>query len=187
VSTLSLHDALPIFAVMDDPLSRDAGVENTKDRRRQAARGRTLRQAQGGPSRQASPGPQDEGRSGRGAPHGEPVEPRGAAPTPHDGGGKPLFRKPGLDEMGTAGAHAVPAGRSLFRKNSLDEMTVARTEKPLGKTPRARPHGEAVEPHGEHGEPVEPRRYKPGAGSYEDPADERRRTRRPKKTGRPGR
>lgn len=35
--------------------------------------------------------------------------------------------------------------------------------------------------------PSGPRRGKIGAGSYEDPVEERERRRRPKKTGRPGR
>ncbi|WP_028032655.1 excinuclease ABC subunit UvrB [Chelativorans sp. J32] len=130
------------LALLDDPMSRDAGVENTQDRRRQAAKGR-------GSSTSSSAGQ---------------VE-------------KSLFRKPDLDEMGTSGAHAVPSGKSLFRKNSLDEMTVRRTEKPVGKTPPAAPDEELIAP----------RRGKIGAGSYEDPADERQRSRRPKKTGRPGR
>ncbi|RCS25897.1 excinuclease ABC subunit UvrB [Phyllobacterium salinisoli] len=83
--------------------------------------------------------------------------------------GKPsLFHKPELDEMGTSGAHAVPAGESRFRKNSLDEMTVRRTEVPAG--------GEA---------PI--KRERAGVGSYEDPAEVSRKKRRPGKTGRPGR
>ena len=56
----------------------------------------------------------------------------------------------------------------MFRKNSLDEMTVRRTEKPV----------EGVKP---------VNREKIGAGSYEAPADERQRKRRPGKTSRPGR
>ena len=70
-----------------------------------------------------------------------------------------------------------PAGlsmRSLARRNTLDEMTVGRTEVPLGG---ARP--EQVRPG------LARRREKIGAGSYEDPADEKRRRGRPKKTGRP--
>ncbi|WP_026622134.1 excinuclease ABC subunit B [Ensifer sp. WSM1721] len=89
---------------------------------------------------------------------------------------RPLFRKPDLDEMGRD--VAIPAGRkssegSLFRKNTLDEMTVGRTEKPVpAKTPE---------------KPILTR-AKPGVGSYEDPAEEKRRTGRTKgKTGRPGR
>ncbi|MCR4268509.1 excinuclease ABC subunit UvrB [Nitratireductor sp. ZSWI3] len=134
------------LAVMDDPLARDAGIENTKARRRDKARGGAPRQ-----------------------------QPRAGA----SGGqtAQSLFHKPDLDEMGTAGAHAVPSGRSLFRKNTLDEMTVGRTEKPIGRTPPAKPEDEA--------KPV--RRGKIGLGSYEDPAEERQRKRRSGKTGRPGR
>ncbi len=88
---------------------------------------------------------------------------------------RPLFRKPDLDEMGRD--VATPAGRksdqSLFRKNTLDEMTVGRTEKPVtGHVPE---------------KPILTR-AKPGIGSYEDPAEEKRQKGRTKgKTGRPGR
>ncbi|MCV0397583.1 MAG: excinuclease ABC subunit UvrB [Rhizobiaceae bacterium] len=148
------------LAVMDDPLARDVGVENTKESRRDKARGKTGSK------------------------------------------GKALFAKPDLDAMGTSGDHATPAGAvdrslfrkqthreahgsdygtpgegdgargqtSLFRKNSLDEMTVRRTEKPAGA---------------DYARPI--RRERIGLGSYEDPADERQRKRRPGKTGRPGR
>jgi excinuclease ABC subunit B len=92
-----------------------------------------------------------------------------------------LFRKPELDEMGTSGDHAVPAGSGsagggkLFRKNALDEMTVRRTEKPVEA--RAPDKPDALKP---------VVRHKAGAGSYEDPGDDRR-ARRSRKTGRPGR
>ena len=120
-----------------------------------------------------------------------------------------MFRKPDLDEMGTSGDHAVPLGKgageskgslfrkqdfreahdpdygamtdkpALFRKNSLDEMTVGRTEKPVqGKAPTK------PAPAGDEAKPVI--RNRAGAGSYEDPADERR-GKRARKTGRPGR
>ncbi len=79
-------------------------------------------------------------------------------------GGKSLFQKPSLDNMGPGTDMAKP----LFRKNTLDEMTVGRTEKPVG--------GEA---------PI--RRERAGVGSYEDPAEVARKKRRPGKTGRPGR
>ncbi|EFG8199956.1 excinuclease ABC subunit UvrB [Escherichia coli] len=104
-----------------------------------------------------------------------------------------LFKKPDLDQMGTSGDHATPAGaidrslfrkqtareghesdagipsdgKSLFRKNDLDEMTVRRTEKPV----------EGVKPI---------KRAKIGAGSYEDPADQKARDGRSRKTGKPG-
>ena len=96
-----------------------------------------------------------------------------------------------LDEMGgrgevpagSSGRIAGPAGlsmRSLARRNSLDEMTVGRTEVPLGG-PRPQKPVPASDAPG-----VTPRGTI-GAGSYEDPADERRRKGRPKKSGRPGR
>jgi excinuclease ABC subunit B len=111
--------------------------------------------------------------------------------------GKSLFQKPHIDDMGPGTDMAKPAGavsrslfkkqtaeeahgadyglpddhgadqKSLFRKNSLDEMTVRRTEKPV----------ESVKPI---------KRAKIGAGSYEDPADERAKGRRSSKTGKPG-
>ncbi len=119
-----------------------------------------------------------------------------------------MFRKPTLDEMGTSGDHAVPAGKgdaslfrkqdhreahrpdygtlgsdkSLFRKNSLDEMTVGRTEKPVEGRKPSKPA--PVKKENDDDGPV--RRHRPGIGSYEDPADERQRARRSKKTGRPG-
>jgi excinuclease ABC subunit B len=149
------------LAIADDPLARDVGVENTQASRREAARGK----------------------------------PAGKSAS--------LFAKPSLDEMGTSGDHATPAGaadrslfrkqtageahgsdygtpddgRSLFRKNSLDEMTVRRTEKPVEGAKPVKPADDA--------KPIV--RGKVGAGSYENPADERRQKRRPGKTGRPGR
>jgi excinuclease ABC subunit B len=117
-----------------------------------------------------------------------------AVPAGRERQGKPLFAKPSLDDMGPgtdmptpAGAvsrslfkkqsaseahgadYGTPedAGKSLFRKNSLDEMTVRRTEKPV-----------------DGAKPI--KREKVGIGSYEDPAEERARGRRSKKSGRPG-
>ena len=95
-------------------------------------------------------------------------------------------------------------GASLFRKPTLDEMTVGRTEKPAGKEPPRKPLsplGGGIEDAGtadpgraEGGSSVDDgdtpgpvRRGRIGAGSYEDPADERRQKRRPGKSGRPGR
>ncbi|MGK9199239.1 MULTISPECIES: excinuclease ABC subunit UvrB [Sinorhizobium] len=97
---------------------------------------------------------------------------------------RPLFRKPELDEMGRdvaipssrgrgEGARKADGGQSLFRKNTLDEMTVGRTEKPV---PGPAPEKPTLT------------RAKPGVGSYEEPAEEKRRKSRTKgKTGRPGR
>ncbi|WP_187972218.1 excinuclease ABC subunit UvrB [Aquibium microcysteis] len=137
------------LAVLDDPMARDTGVENTQASRKAKAQGKPT-----GPAGKA-------GQIGKEKPAG-------------------LFAKPTLDEMGTSGDHATPAGavdRSLFRKNTLDEMTVRRTEKPV----------EGVKPPKPLEDPRPLVRGKVGAGSYEDPADEKRQKRRPGKTGRPGR
>ncbi|THF56043.1 excinuclease ABC subunit UvrB [Ollibium composti] len=116
--------------------------------------------------------------------------------------GKSLFQKPHIDHMGPGTDMPTPAGAvsrslfkkqsaqeahgsdygvpgenkpSLFRKNSLDEMTVRRTEKPVEGVKPAKP------------EDVKPiKRERAGVGSYEDAGDQRRQTRRPKKSGRPG-
>jgi excinuclease ABC subunit B len=113
-----------------------------------------------------------------------------------------LFKKQTAAEAHGSDYGMPDDGKSLFRKNSLDEMTVRRTEKPVeGKAPAkpqpispqvgemagrtqggAKDRGASASP---HGEPVEPR-GRPGAGSYEDPAEARRQKRRPGKTGRPG-
>ncbi|SEH95425.1 Excinuclease ABC subunit B [Rhizobium tibeticum] len=116
----------------------------------------------------------------------------------------PLFRKPDLDEMGRD--IAEPARKSLFRRNSLDEMTVGRTEKPvngalpekpgesIGTKKRASPlpspssfSGEPSENRGPTDDPRPLVRGKTGIGSYEDPAEQKRKGRTKGKTGRPGR
>ncbi len=74
------------------------------------------------------------------------------------------------DRARAKSSKAPPSPSAKVRKNTLDEMTVGRTEVPLGND-----------------DPVQPvRRGKIGAGSYEDPADEKKRRGRPKKSGRPG-
>lgn len=117
-----------------------------------------------------------------------------------------LFRKQDHREAHGADYGTPNDERSLFRKNTLDEMTVGRTEKPVGKTPPKKPEPtsgkrfspllegqaeRAASPSTRRSAPAqdeEPvKRHRPGLGSYEDPADERQRNRRPKKTGRPGR
>jgi excinuclease ABC subunit B len=88
--------------------------------------------------------------------------------------------------------------RSLFRKNTLDEMTVRRTEKPIQGTPPSklpisplvgemsgRTEGGAKD-RDSSDDPKPIRRERAGIGSYEDPADERQRKRRSRKSGRPG-
>ncbi len=96
-------------------------------------------------------------------------------PTPAGAVSRSLFKKQSAAEAHGSDYGTPDDGKSLFRKNTLDEMTVRRTEKPV----------EGVRP-------VKPEDVKPvvreraGIGSYEDPGDQRRQTRRPKKSGRPG-
>ncbi|THV25102.1 excinuclease ABC subunit UvrB [Peteryoungia ipomoeae] len=122
------------------------------------------------------------------------------------------FSKPSLDDMGPGTEGAVPLPKSdqqgsYFRKNTLDEMTVGRTEKPVtgklpekpkpepGRSPLSPPVGEMSPQATEGGTPVsrgsdDPRpiiRARAGAGSYEDPMDQKRKGRTKGKTGRPGR
>ena len=121
-------------------------------------------------------------------------------------GGTSLFDKPSLDDMGPGTDASTPANAvsralfrkqssaearqpdhglrddgagkpSLFRKNDLDEMTVRRTEKPV----------DGLKPDKSADDPRPLVRARPGHGSYEDPAEQRRAKRRPGKTGRPGR
>ncbi|MDZ5698023.1 excinuclease ABC subunit UvrB [Chelativorans sp. M5D2P16] len=170
------------LAVMDDPLARDAGVENTqKSRREKAKKGKPG----GRPPQPGGEGVAPSTSSSSGSTRGPmPEKNRPSAGASESS----LFHKPDLDEMGTAGAHAEPTGRSLFRKNTLDEMTVGRTEKPRGKAKPTHPLPEEAQNTVSKDEgDVSVRRHKPGAGSYEDPVEERERRRRPKKTGRPGR
>ncbi len=161
------------LAVMDDPMARDTGVENTQRSRRDKARGKAAKPrgaggaAAGGDSLFSKPALDDMGGSG------DHATPAGAVP-------RSLFKKQSHrqahgPDYGTPGEERPGGEQSLFRKNTLDEMTVGRTEKPLG--------GELPAPP-EEAKPV--KRHRAGAGSYEAPADERR-ARRPKKSGRPGR
>ncbi|MDQ0456107.1 excinuclease ABC subunit B [Rhizobium paknamense] len=87
------------------------------------------------------------------------------------------------------------AAPTLFRKNTLDEMTVGRTEKPVpGKLPE-KPAGVTASDDGKKSlragqTETDPRpiiRGKVGAGSYEDPSEQKRKGRTKGKTGRPGR
>ncbi|MCV3241938.1 excinuclease ABC subunit UvrB [Mesorhizobium sp. ZC-5] len=110
-----------------------------------------------------------------------------------------LFKKQSAAEAHGSDYGTPDDGKSLFRKNSLDEMTVRRTEKPAQGTKPAKPQpisplegemsgrteGGAKERGADNPKPI--RRERSGVGSYEDPADQRRQSRRTSKTGRPGR
>jgi excinuclease ABC subunit B len=89
------------LAVADDPMDRDAGVENTRVSRKRAAQGKPAK-----------------GSKGKGSPS---VAAQGEA----------ISRDVSARTGGGADAPAKnKQGGSLFRKNTLDEMTVGRTEKP---------------------------------------------------------
>ncbi|WP_454286931.1 excinuclease ABC subunit UvrB [Rhizobium arsenicireducens] len=169
------------LAAMDDPMA--------KDEARQLERG-------GEPRISLS------GRSKTGRPRDSHLPPQGES----DSASPSYFAKPTLDDMGPGTDMPTPASRSLFRQNSLDEMTVGRTEKPvpgkLPQKPKIEPDRGPISPlegemspkatEGGVSRPAadDPRpiiRARPGAGSYEDPGDQKRKTRTKGKTGRPGR
>lgn len=156
---------------------------------------------------------QEGSRSKNRAPASQPETSYFAKPSLDDMGpgtdtAKPLFRKSeersaqrsnrSSESIAATNARSQSDGHdgSLFRKNNLDEMTVGRTEKPLpGKLPE-KPEtssgrkGPLLEGQPERLNPDDPRplvRGKVGAGSYEDPVDQKRKSRTKGKTGRPGR
>jgi excinuclease ABC subunit B len=148
------------LSVMDDPLAREE------------ARGQEKAGKDSGKSLFAKPSLDDMGP-------GTDMERPVRKPSPRDRGevrDASLFHKPDLDDMGRDISEPSPRGESLFKRNSLDEMTVRRTEKPLASGPLP-------------AKPDDPRpvvRGKIGAGSYEDPADERKAKRGKGKSGKPG-
>ncbi len=181
------------LAAMDDPIAKQEAkaVEGGK------GRSTPLLPAGG----EKVPGRADEGQP-RISPSG-----RNKSGTPEGKGS--YFSKPHIDDMGPGTDTAVPlpksgAEGSYFRKNTLDEMTVGRTEKPVtGKIPEkpkpssplvgedsspqeAKPIGEANLVRGSQ-DPRPIIRARSGAGSYEDPMDQKRKGRTKGKTGRPGR
>lgn len=184
------------LAAMDDPIAKQEASS-----------------AEGARGRQAPPPPSSSSGLTRGPKTDGDAQPRistsgrNKSGTPEGKGS--YFSKPHIDDMGPGTDTAVPmpksgAEGSYFRKNTLDEMTVGRTEKPVtGKIPeKPKPSSPLV---GEDSSPQEakpigeanlvrasqdPRpiiRARSGAGSYEDPMDQKRKGRTKGKTGRPGR
>jgi excinuclease ABC subunit B len=149
------------LAVADDPLAREAeGLSPVSGREKgRHNKGRERHRAVG----------EDERRSLFQKPSLDDMGPGTDMATPANAVSRSLFKKQSHAEAHAAD-YGMPGegGGSLFRRNSLDEMTVRRTETPV----------EGVKP---------VKREKIGTGSYEDPAEERARKRRPGKTGRPGR
>jgi excinuclease ABC subunit B len=181
--------------IADDPLARDVERESPVSGREKGRhnKGRERhRTVDSGGSLFAKPDLDQMGTSG------DHAEPAGAIP-------RSLFKKQSAREAHSSdfGIPESERGRSLFRKNTLDEMTVRRTEKPLEGVKPVKPPisplvGEMSGPSKSSGpeggangrgapdDPKPIRRERAGLGSYEDPADERTRGRRSKKTGRPG-
>lgn len=200
------------LAAMDDPLAREESRAMEGGRPRPSRGGARPPQDEDGET--AAPGSPRGGdaaasRGHNESPHGEEAQ---RAVSNHEGGrgtsyfakpdlddmgpgtdtAMPLFRKPDLDEMGRD--IAEPAGKSLFRRNTLDEMTVGRTEKPVAAQLPDRPvetistkkrASPLLEQQTDDVRPLV--RGKTGVGSYEDPAEQRRKGRTKGKTGRPGR
>ncbi|MGE6741861.1 excinuclease ABC subunit UvrB [Allorhizobium pseudoryzae] len=187
------------LASMDDPIAREEtkaqeGVRRSAEATRQSL-DPSLAQAGGNSPSSALRGtfsPSD-GEKGQAARASLPLSPsergegRGEGQTSAS-----YFAKPSLDDMGPGTDTAKP----LFRKNTLDEMTVGRTEKPLpGKLPEKpvspSPRGGEGARRADEGQSRDdPRplvRGKTGIGSYEDPAEVKRKGRTKGKTGRPGR
>ncbi len=150
------------LAAMDDPLAREEAKAMEGIRRNAKATRESLL-----PAGEKVPGKVDES----------------ATPS--------YFAKPELDDMGGRNAN----GKTLFRRNTLDEMTVGRTEKPVtGHVPEKPDAAKGTQRFSPllEGQPerddVRPLvRGKTGVGSYEDPGEQKRKSRTKGKTGRPGR
>ncbi|MBB5040679.1 excinuclease ABC subunit UvrB [Shinella fusca] len=188
------------LAVMDDPMARDEARSQEgggKSKSPAKPQGQAVAADRPAPRAEASPkggtavSTEENGKSYFAKPSLDDMGP--GTDTEH-----PLFRKPDLDDMGRD--IATPAGKSLFRRNTLDEMTVGRTEKPVtGALPtrpdetlstkkRTAPATEGQPERASGADDAKPvRRGKIGAGSYEDPAEAKRKGRTKGKTGRPGR
>nr|WP_026317526.1 excinuclease ABC subunit UvrB [Ahrensia kielensis] len=175
------------LAVMDDPLARNTGIENTKDSRKRKAQGKT------------SVAP-SKGRKTSEAPSTTET-------VPSDKTENSVFRKNTLDEMtvGRTEKPATPEGWSQPRKTwtedakggfSSDGAAHGKADEkaqdsPSPKAsvapPKGRETSEAPSATRDDDNPAPIKRHRIGAGSYEDPADARKAKRRPGKTGRPGR
>jgi excinuclease ABC subunit B len=192
------------LAVMDDPIAREEqkALEAKGSKLAEGGKGSGGSRASSSPLRGEGARRADEGAGsyfakpdldhmGPGTDMERPVR----SQSPKDRGearDASLFHKPTMDDMKIDPTHHSPRGQSLFKKNNLDEMTVRRTEKPAASgslpdkpvDPTAKTKGGAGQPErGDDGfRPI--LRAKPGAGSYEDPSDQRKRGKG--KSGKPG-
>jgi excinuclease ABC subunit B len=201
------------LAVADDPLARSTGVENTQDARRQEARrggaptGNKNDQARRGGAPTGNKNDQARGKPSTSSSSGSS---RGPSIT---SGEASLFKRPELDEMtvGRTEKKKAPEGwtppRKSYGEDMRESLSTDGTVRGLGKGkeqpsvagqasassgsvgPRtgADPEGSAEADKVSDNPAMPTYRKKIGQGSYEDPADERRRKRRTGKTGKPGR
>lgn len=202
------------LAAMDDPIAKQeaSSAEGTRGNGKDQAKaveGTRGKQAPPPSSSSASPSsssasPSSSSGLTRGPTTSDADQPR-ISPSGRNKSGMPegkgsYFSKPSLDDMGPGTEGAVPLQKSdpessYFRKNTLDEMTVGRTEKPVtGKLPE-KPAGvpasdddrRSLRAGQTDSDPRPIIRARSGAGSYEDPMDQKRKGRTKGKTGRPGR
>ncbi|ADZ69662.1 Helicase subunit of the DNA excision repair complex [Polymorphum gilvum SL003B-26A1] len=176
------------LALADDPLARQESIDDrtggyrgdkkygaggTKAGASGKKRETAADRARAAKSRNAA----TAGLSGENGPGQGPASQTGAAPD-----GAPSRRTGSASDRAPVSANQsseeVPSPSSKVRKNTLDEMTVGRTEVPLSDKPLPKKPEDDVKP---------VVRGRIGVGSYEDPAEERQRRGRPKKSGRPGR
>ena len=163
------------LAIADDPLNRDAGVENTQSARRIQAKAGKRFPDKGQPKGKI-------GTANRG-------DSKGINPASVAAQAEATSRSASASTDGGPDGSAEPKPKTKFRKNTLDEMTVGRTETPRApegwSTPRASwaeeqrtdrgtnsAYGTPLAP-GEKDDPGEipskpVRRNKIGIGSYED-------------------
>ncbi len=145
------------LAIMDDPMARDTGVDNTKANRKARAQGKPVGKEKPA-GLFAKPTLDEMGTSG------DHATPAGAVD-------RSLFRKNSLDEM------------TVRRTEKPVEGT--RPDPSRLRPPAGAPQDDGGKRPADDPRPLV--RGKVGAGSYEDSADEKRQKRRPGKTGRPGR
>ncbi|MCO6407305.1 excinuclease ABC subunit UvrB [Hoeflea alexandrii] len=143
--------------LMDDPMARDSGIDNTRAKRKAEATGKPMR----GPSKEPNP---------------DILRNRESS----------YFRKNDLDEM-TVGRteKPMPPGKLPQKPRPVDGKG-DRPSAGQAAPSQASEQGERTAVSDRNSDPIV-KRGKVGAGSYEDPVEASRQKRRPGKTGRPGR
>lgn len=163
--------------MMDDPMARDAGIENTRASRKAAATGKPMR----GPSKEPNP---DILRNRESSYFQKPsLDAMGPGTDLEKPAG--YFRKNDLDEM-TVGRTEKPVPGKLPSKPRPVDGKGDRPPAGQAAPAQASEQGERPAVSDRNSDPIV-KRGKVGAGSYEDPAEAARNKRRPGKTGRPGR